>query len=219
MPKPPSTPDHQTLFAALPQTLQPLARLGVVRAYRKGTVLIEEGTQGDTLYVLLKGSVKAFSSDDRGRELVFGIYGAGEYLGEMSLDGGPRSASIVTQEATTCALVSRATLRAYIAAHPDFAFELIERVIRRLRVLTESARGLALLDVYGRLVKLLDALAVDAGDGLRAVRPRPTHGDLASRIGSSREMVSRLLKDLERGGYVAARSGQLLLCRPLPPSW
>ena len=219
MPKTPSTPPAEALLAALPESLQPLARQGVVRAYRPGSLLIEEGTYGDTLYVLLKGAIKAFSSDDRGREIIFGVYGPGEYVGEMSLDGGPRSVSIVTLEATTCALISRATLRAHLATHPDFAFELIERVIRRVRVLTESARGLALLDVYGRLVKLLNTLAVATDDGLRAIRPRPTHIELASRIGSSREMVSRLMKDLELGGYVVPSAGQFVLSRPLPSSW
>ena len=219
MPKTPSLPPVEALFAALPASLQPLARQGLVRVYRPGAVMIEEGTYGDTLYVLLKGAVKAFSSDDRGREIIFGTYGPGEYIGEMSLDGGPRSVSIVTLEATTCALISRATLRAHLAAHPDFAFELIERVIRRVRVLTESARGLALLDVYGRLVKLLNTLAVATDDGLRTIRPRPTHIELAGRIGSSREMVSRLMKDLELGGYVVSSTGQFVLSKPLPSSW
>jgi CRP/FNR family cyclic AMP-dependent transcriptional regulator len=191
----------------------------VIRTFRKGAILIEEGTHGDTLYVLLKGTVKAFSADHRGREIVYGTYGPGEYVGEMSLDGGPRSASIVTLEATLCALITRASLRAHIAANPDFAFELIERVIRRVRVLTDSARSLALLDVYGRLVRLLNAVAVQSADGVRTVEPRPTHSDLAGRIGASREMVSRLLKDLENGGYVAVEGAALVLVKPLPPSW
>ena len=219
MPKTPSTPPAEVLLSALPESLQPLARQGIVRVYRPGSVLIEEGTYGDTLYVMLKGAIKAFSSDDRGREIIFGVYGPGEYVGEMSLDGGPRSVSIVTLETTTCALISRATLRAHLTTHPDFAFELIERVIRRVRVLTESARGLALLDVYGRLVKLLNTLAVVTDDGLRTIRPRPTHIELAGRIGSSREMVSRLMKDLELGGYVVSSAGQFVLSKPLPSSW
>ncbi len=219
MPKTPSLPPVEALLAALAPSLQALARQDIVRSYRAGAVLIEEGTYGDTLYVLLKGTVKAFSSDERGREIIFGSYGPGEYIGEMSLDGGPRSVSILTLEATVCALIPRATLRAHLATHPDFAFELLERVIRRVRVLTESARGLALLDVYGRLVKLLNTLAVATDDGLRTIRPRPTHIELAGRIGSSREMVSRLMKDLELGGYVISSAGQFVLPRPLPASW
>lgn len=214
-----SPPALSVLIAQLPETLRRLAKQGLVRTYRKGTILIEEGTQGDTLYIVLKGSVKAYSGDGRGREIVFGLLGPGDYVGEMSLDGGPRSVSIITAEPTTCALITRETLRAHISAHPDFAFELIERVIRRVRVLTESARSMALLDVYGRLVQLLNSLAVARTEGGRAVRPRPTHAELASRIGSSREMVSRLMKDLELGGYVTPAPGQLLLHKALPPSW
>ena len=89
-------------FAALSDTVRALAERGIVRSYRKGTVLIEEGDRGDTLYVLLSGRVRVYSSNEAGREVSYGVYGAGEYLGEMSLDGGPRSASVITLEPTAC---------------------------------------------------------------------------------------------------------------------
>jgi CRP/FNR family cyclic AMP-dependent transcriptional regulator len=203
-------------LAVLPPTLRPLAARGTVRRYRKGTLLIEEGDFGDTLFIVLTGRVRAFSVDDRGREITYGTSNPGDYLGEMSLDGGPRSASVITLEATTCAVISRAVLREYIVAHPEFAFELMQRVIRRARLATTSARNLALLDVYGRLVQALDAMA--EGDP-RQIADRPTHQDLASRIGASREMVSKLMKDLQRGGYVANEGRALRILRPLPASW
>ena len=200
-------------------SLRALARRGEVRQYRKGVVLIQEGDRSDLLYIVLSGSVKAYSIDSRDREITYGTYGPGEYLGEMSLDGGPRSASVITLLATRCAVVTRHTLREHISAHPEFAFELLERVIRRVRVLTENARGLALLDVYGRLVRLLNVLAVENGDGRRVIDPRPTHQDLASRVGASREMVSKLLKDLVRGGYVREEGRTLVIEITLPSSW
>jgi CRP/FNR family transcriptional regulator, cyclic AMP receptor protein len=200
---------------ALPDALRTLAARGQPRRYRKGVMLIQEGDQGDTLFIVLTGCVKAFSVDDRDREITYGTYGPGEYLGEMSLDGGPRSASVITLEPTECVVVSRQALREHIAANPEFAFELLNRVIRRARIATENARNLALLDVYGRLVKVLEAMADD--DGL--VPGRPTHQDLANRVGSSREMVSRLMKDLARGGYVTAEGRVLRIKRPLPSSW
>jgi CRP/FNR family transcriptional regulator, cyclic AMP receptor protein len=215
----PPARDHDALIDALPETLRALARQGLVRHYRKSTILIEEGTQGDMLYVLLKGRVKAYSADARGREIIFGVYGPGEYMGEMSLDGGPRSASVMTLEATSCALITRVALRAHIASHPDFAFELIERVIRRVRVVTENARSLALLDVYGRLVKHLNLQALANGSDARCIAPRPTHIELAGHVGASREMVSRLLKDLELGGYIATDPDRMLLLKTLPASW
>lgn len=219
MPRPP-TPDTQILIAQLPEALQPLARRGVLRTYRKNTVIIEEGSVGDAIYLLLAGKIKAYSDDERGREVVYGVYGAGEYFGEMSLDGGPRSASVMAIEATTCAMVSRQTLREHIVEHPDFAFELLARVIRRARMATANARSMALLDVYGRVVQLLDSIASEQQtDGSRLLPERLTHADIAARVGCSREMVSRLLKDLERGDYIEHRGGLIVLRRALPARW
>lgn len=202
----------------LAPTLHSLAERGIVRRHRKGTVLIEEGAQGDTLYLLLRGRVKAFSTDARGREIIYGVYGPGEYLGEMSLDGGPRSASVMTLEATTCVLITRQTLREHIAAQPEFAFELLAKVIRRARAATLSARQLALNDVYGRLVALLEQNGEPLGDGSRRVR-RMTHLEMSQRLGCSREMVSRLMKDLERGGYLVPSGAAWVLTRSLPARW
>lgn len=200
---------------ALPDALRGLAARGERRRYRKGMLLIQEGDRSDTLFIVLSGRVKAFSSDERDREITYGTYGPGEYFGEMSLDGGPRSASVVTLEATECVVITRHTLREHIAANPEFAFELLNRVIRRARIATENARNLALLDVYGRLVKALNELAGAAS----VIEVRPTHQELASRVGSSREMISRLMKDLERGGYVAVEGRRLVMLRSLPSNW
>ena len=203
----------------LPAPLRTLASRGEPRRYRKGTLLIQEGDQGDTLFIILSGRVKAFSTDERDREIVYGVYGPGEYLGEMSLDGGPRSASVITLEATVCVVITRHTLREHIAANPEFAFELLGRVIRRARLATQSARSMALLDVYGRVVGLLNELSVAQPDGARLIADRLTHQQIASRVGCSREMVSRLMKDLESGGYLAVAGRQMRLLRKLPSRW
>lgn len=194
--------------------------MGVPRRYRRGTLLIQEGETGDTLYIVLQGRLRAFLGDDNGKELTLGTYGPLEYVGEMSLDGGPRSANVEATEASTCSVVPRATLLAYIAAHPEFALELMGRLIRRARLATESARSIALIDVYGRLVRLLNQLAGEAdGQGVRALRERMTHQELSQHLACSREMVSRLLKDLETGGYIAVRERRLHLLKPLPARW
>jgi CRP/FNR family transcriptional regulator, cyclic AMP receptor protein len=211
--------NESDLIAGLPTGLRTLAARGVLRSYRKGTLIIEEGTHGDTLYVLLTGRVKAFSSDARGREVVYGVYGPGDYFGEMSLDGGPRSASVIADAACTCAVLTRQMLRQHIQAEPEFAFELIARVARRARVATQNARSMALLDVYGRVVQLLESLAVAQADGTRSLAERLTHAEIASRVGCSREMVSRLLKDLMRGGYLASRNGRIAIEQRLPRQW
>lgn len=205
--------------AALAPALRALAERGELRRYRKGTLLMEEGDVGETIYLIVAGRVKVFSSAANGREVTFAHYGAGDYVGEMSLDGGPRSASVITLEPSICAALTRASLRAHIAAHPDFALELIARIIRRARLATDSARNLALLDVYGRLVRLLDELAVAQPDGTRLIEEKLTHAEIASRVGCSREMVSRLMKDLEAGGHVRPEARRLRLAARLPARW
>jgi CRP/FNR family transcriptional regulator, cyclic AMP receptor protein len=214
-----AAPIPTALTASLSASLQALAARGVARSYRKGTLIIEEGSRGDTLYLLLSGRVKACSSDARGREIVYGVYGTGDWFGEMSLDGGPRSASVVAESACVCAVLTRQSLREHIRSEPEFAFELIERVIRRARLATQSARNLALLDAYGRVSALLESLARPDADGMRRIDEPLTHAEIAARVGCSREMVSRLMKDLVQGGWVRAQARRYVLLRPLPPQW
>lgn len=202
----------------LPESLRTLAVRGTLHRYRKGTVLISEGDIGDTLYIVLEGRVKAFSVNEQDREIIYTVHGPGDYFGEMSLDGGPRSASVETLETTRCIMITRKTLHEHIAAYPEFAFELIARVIRRARLATLSARSMALLDVYGRLARLLDELALPLPEGGRVIADM-SHHDIATRVGCSREMVTRLLKDLANGGYIEQKRRGITLRRPLPPNW
>lgn len=202
------------------QNIEALAALGVHRRYRRGTLLIQEGETGDTLYIVLQGRLRTYLADDSGKELTLGICGPLEYVGEMSLDGGPRSAHVEALEASVCSVVTRETLLAYIADHPGFALELMRRLIRRARLATESARSVALTDVYGRLVRLLNQLACEPNpQGLRALRERITHQAMAQHLACSREMVSRLLRDLETGGYIAVQDRWITLLKPLPARW
>ena len=203
----------------LPDRLRLLAQRGELKRYRKGHRLIEEGEHGDTIFIILSGKVRVYGTGERDREITYGTYGAGEYIGEISLDGGPRSASVDTIEPCECAVVTRHTLLQHIVEHPEFALDLLAKVIRRARAATLSAKQLALNDVYGRLVLLLNSLAVDQADGTRLISERLTHQEMANRLGCSREMVSRLLKDLERGGYVSVNAQSSTLLHKLPPRW
>lgn len=205
--------------AALTLQVRKLAELGVQRRYRTHAVLIEEGDKGDSIYIVLSGRLRAFVSDARGREVTLGLHGPGEYVGEMSLDGGPRSASVQAAEPTVCAVITRETMLRHIATEPEFAMALIVRLIQRARMATESARSMALLDVYSRLKRLLEVRSRPLPDGTRCIAERLTHQAISSEIGCSREMVSRLLKDLEGGGYIARRERQLVLAKPLPMRW
>ena len=165
------------------------------------------------------GRVKVYSTDTNDREISFGVIGAGDYFGEMALDGGIRSASVITLETCVCAIVSRAVLLDYIAREPAFALAMLGKVIRRARNATNSARNLAFTDVYGRLTQYLHELAQNQPDGSALVAERLTHLEIASRIGCSREMVSRILKDLESGGYIELRERRIVIVKRLPPRW
>ncbi|WP_293996926.1 Crp/Fnr family transcriptional regulator [Sphaerotilus sp.] len=217
--RPPAAAEPSLDTLNLSPALLALVRKAVPRRYRKGVILIQEGEIGDTLYVVLAGRVKVFSLGPNDREITFGLYGCGEFIGEMSLDGGPRVASVVTVEPTTCVVITRQTLQEHLAQYPEFAFELLAKVIARARAATRDARNMALMDSYGRLVALIEELAVTQEDGTRRLVSRVTHAEIASRIGCSREMVSRLLKDLERGGYTATIGRGLHILKPLPNRW
>jgi CRP/FNR family cyclic AMP-dependent transcriptional regulator len=201
-----------------PETLRGIASTGVVRTFPRHTVLINEGDQGDSLFVILSGRVKIYSSNEAGREFVIDFHGPGEYVGEMSLDGAPRSASVITVEPTTCAVVNRAQFRDFILAHPDFAMHLIERLIHRVRVTTGNLKSLALSDVYGRLVRLLYALAKEV-DGRQIVPEKLTQQEIADRVGASRDMIGKLMKDHVAGGYLAVEDRTITILKKLPTGW
>jgi CRP/FNR family cyclic AMP-dependent transcriptional regulator len=198
--------------------LRVIAQKGGVKLYPAQTVLINEGDAADSLFIILGGRVKVYSTNAEGREVVITTHGAGEYVGEMSLDGGMRSASVITMEPTTCSVVSGANLRDFVAAHPDFALHLIHKLIWRVRHATDSVKSLALDDVYARVVRLLNDVADGSGEE-REVRERLTQQDIAGRVGASREMVSRIFKDLSLGGYLAVSAGRIKLLKRLPAHW
>jgi CRP/FNR family cyclic AMP-dependent transcriptional regulator len=219
MPTPKTKAAAEDLLDALPRPIQGLARRGTIRQYRARTTLIQEGDQGDTLFVILAGTVRIYCADANGKEITLALYGPGEYVGEMSLDGGPRSASVATETACTCALVSGGQVRGYVSSNPEFAMELIHRLISRARLATDSARSLALLDAYGRLTRLFNQLATPRDGETRLIKEALTHLAISKRIGCTRELVSRILKDLEVGGYLAVENRRYILLKKLPAKW
>jgi CRP/FNR family cyclic AMP-dependent transcriptional regulator len=200
------------------ELLKRIADRGGVKKFAANTLIIGEGDTADTLYIILAGRVKVYASNEDGKEVVIALRGPGEYVGEMALDGAERSASVMTTEPTTCSVVTAANLRQFIAEHPDFALHLIHRLISRVREATGNVKSLALQDVYGRVVRLLEQLAVPEGAEL-VVRERLTQQDISERVGSSREMVARVLKELTKGQYLVADSGRITILRKLPSAW
>lgn len=211
--------EQDRLLAGLEPSLARLAARGIVRSYRKNTVILNEGEPGDSLFVLLQGEVKVYATDENGREITYGTINAGDYFGEMSLDGGPRSASVMTLEPSLCSLVGRTAVQQHLTDEPSFALQLVTQVIRRARSATETARQMALLDVYGRVIHTLEGQQGPASSQSPVQLTQITHQQIASRVGASREMVSRLLKDLEKGGYVELGIKRITLKKKLPARW
>jgi CRP/FNR family cyclic AMP-dependent transcriptional regulator len=208
------------LFADLGETEHELiSSRAVTRVYPKNSIVINEGDTSDTLYIVVSGRVKAYLSDEEGKEIVLNTHGPGEHFGELALlDGAPRSASVVTLEKSKLAIISRADLEDCLRRNPEIALQIIRSLSARLRVATENVRSLALLDVYGRVARLLLQLAAPDGDQL-IIREKLTQQDIADRVGSSREMISRILKDLRTGGYIEIEDKRITIKEKLPSAW
>ncbi len=200
------------------QLLRELSARAITRTFPANTVIVSEGDGTDALYVVLSGKVKVFLANENGKEVLLNVEGPGDYFGEMTLDGGPRSASVMTLEPCRFLVVPKSEVDAFLARHPQFAMDLIFKLIKRVRVLTDNVKSLALQDVYGRVARMLQELAVEQ-DGKRVVAEKPTQQDMASRVGASREMVSRILKDLVQGGYIEIAGQRIVLHKKLPLEW
>ena len=198
--------------------LEAIGKIATVRNYPKHTILMNEGDDTDSLYVVLGGRVRVYVSDEQGREVHVNSIGPGEFFGEVTLDGRPRSASVMSVEDCRCAVVRQSELLTLIEKEPKLALHMIRKLASRVRDLTENVRSLALMDVYGRVARLLLELA-DERDGRLVIDEPLTHKEIASRVGASREMISRIFSDLTVGGYVTKDEGKLVIVKKPPPRW
>jgi CRP/FNR family transcriptional regulator, cyclic AMP receptor protein len=207
------------LFEGLPEAeLRALAERTMTRSYPKQAIIVTEGDESDSLYLILSGRVKVYLADEHGKELILAIRGPGQYFGEMVLDEQPRSASVITLEPAQFAVLSRADFRAFLLRHPEVALALIQNLIRLARGLNQNVRNLAMLDVYGRVARILLELAVEQG-GKLVIPEKMTQKDIASRVGASREMINRILRDLTTGGYVSMEAGRITINKAPPARW
>ncbi|MEA2080725.1 MAG: Crp/Fnr family transcriptional regulator [Pseudomonadota bacterium] len=193
-----------------------LGQHATLRTYPKNTLVINEGDEANALYVVISGQVKVFLSNEDGKEIIVNMQGPCEHFGELALlDSTPRSASVMTSEKTKLAIVSKSEFQRMLAKHPGIALSLIRDLTRRVRVLSDNVKSLALLDVYGRVAKTLLGMASDR-DGKLIVEKRLTQQDIANRVGASREMVARIMKDLTTGGYISIANKQIVINERLP---
>ena len=212
------TPSAAQLQGISDSFVRALAALGRLRTYPKNTVFITEGDSSDSVFVILAGRVKVFISDSEGHEMILDTQGPGEYVGEMALDGKPRSASVMTLEPTTFSVIGRDPVREAIRHNPDFALDMISRIIDRARIATNSVKDLALLDVYGRVARLLLNMAQDV-EGKLQIPDKITQQEIAERVGASRDMVSRIFRDLTAGGYIRVDNRIITITKKPPARW
>lgn len=204
--------------ALTPAELEEIASHAVTREFRPRTVLMSEGDETDNLYIILEGRVRAYVSDSDGREAVLSVMGPGEYFGEIAFDQGPRSASVITLEPCRMLVVPGEDFAEFVRRSPTFAAHFINHLIARVRSLTNNVRSLALMDAYGRVARLLLDSAVTE-KGVQFVPERLTQAEIASRVGCSREMVSRIFKDLVQGQYISVEAERIVIHRKPPPRW
>ena len=188
---------------------------GLVKDYPIDCDIIRVGEYSDSLFVVLSGQVKVFITDEGGKEFMFNTIGPGDYFGEVALDGGPRTASIRTLDVCRLFVMPKTEVDNLIGQHPEFARNLIGRLIAKIRNLTDSVHHLALMSATHRLIRYINEHAVRRSDGTRATAPL-TQQEIATRIGASREMVSRTLNDLSNCGYIEIKSKSIVVLTALP---
>jgi CRP/FNR family cyclic AMP-dependent transcriptional regulator len=200
------------LFASLAE--EPLRMLTTVvtrRSVTRGTIIMAAGDPTDSLYIVLSGRLKVMMSDADGKEVILSILGPGEFFGEMGLiDDAPRSASVVAIEPCELLAINRRDFKKCLAENFEMAMAVMRGLVRRLREADRKIGSLALLDVYGRVARLLLDMA-ETVDGQKMVTKRLPKQDIAKMIGASREMVSRVMKDLQLGGYIEMRGSTIVL--------
>ena len=211
---------HISIFEGLPEAeLSALQELCITRTYPKNTVIINEGDQANAMFICTSGKVQVYVSDENGKEFVLNSMGPGEYFGELSLlDDETRSASVITTDKSTFSILYKDDFSKVVLNHPDIALVLLRNLASRIRKLTENVKTLALQDVYGRIRKTLLDLSTEK-DGDTVIEEKLTQQDIANRIGSSREMVARILKDLATGGYIEIERKQFRILKKLPESY
>ncbi len=200
------------LFAGVSDMqLEQLARMAAMRKFPRHRTIVHAGDNTSSLFVIVSGSVKVLSRDVEGREVILTFLGEGECFGEMGLiDGAPRSADVVAFDACELLEISRADFIRTLTENSDLCLNIMKSLVLRLRQANWKIESLALMDVYGRVAKLLLDLSEEV-DGTRQVRRKVTKQDMAKMVGASREMVTRVIKDLETSGFIRVDDGTIMI--------
>jgi CRP/FNR family cyclic AMP-dependent transcriptional regulator len=200
------------LFASFPdEQLRMLVSVVTRRSAPRASVIMAAGDQIDSLYIVISGRLKVMMGDAEGKEVILSLIGPGEFFGEMGLiDDAPRSASVVTIEPCELLSISKRDFKKCLQENFEMSMAVMRGLVRRLREADRKIGSLALLDVYGRVARLLLDMSEDV-NGQKVVAKRLPKQDIAKMIGASREMVSRVMKDLQMGGYIEMRGSTIVL--------
>jgi CRP-like cAMP-binding protein len=192
------------LFATLtPKQAEGVAASVTKQRFKRGEVLVTQGEKSDRLIILLTGRARVITSDERGREVILATLGAGDYTGEMSLiDNQPHSASVRADIQTDTLLLGRAEFARCLGENSAMAYAVMKGLVQRLRKADRNIESLALMDVYGRVARVLIESATDESPGRKVINGKLSRQDVAKMVGASREMVSRVIKDLEEKGFI-----------------
>ena len=189
------------------EQLDAIALVTITRRFDKDQVIILAEEEGDALFIISSGQVKVSIVSEDGREVILSLLGTGSVFGELSLlDGKPRSANVVATENTDLYMLRRSDFLQLVYKVPQIAVGLLAELAARLRKTDRKIEGLALLDVTSRisetLLQLADEHGTETDDGV-LLKSRPTHQQIANMSGTTRETVSRVLKRLEKQGYIS----------------
>jgi CRP/FNR family cyclic AMP-dependent transcriptional regulator len=192
------------LFAALtPTQCANIADEIIKKRFKRAETVVEQGKKSDALYIILTGRARVMSTDSRGREVILATLHPGDYVGEMSMiDDEPHSATVRTEVQTDVLMLGREAFARCLPENSSMSYNIMRGLVARLRHADRKIESLALMDVYGRVARSLLEFAVDDGAGNLKVRDKISRQDLAKMVGASREMVSRVMKDLEERGFV-----------------
>jgi CRP-like cAMP-binding protein len=192
------------LFSTLtPVQAESVAQAVVKQRFKRGDVLVEQGKKSNFLAILLTGRARVLTADDRGREVILATLHPGDYLGEMSLiDNQPHSATVRAEIQTDALILARAEFARCLPENTSMAYAVMKGLVQRLRQADRTIESLALMDVYGRVARVLKESAREETPGHWIIQGKVSRQDVAKMIGASREMVSRVIKDLEDRGFI-----------------